>query len=35
MIIAYCLIAAGGSLSLLGFVVVALDRNALHADGSI
>lgn len=35
MIIAYCLMAAGGSLSLLGFVVIALDRNTLHADASI
>jgi hypothetical protein len=35
MIVAYCLIAAGGLLSLLGFVAIALSRNALHADASI
>ena len=35
MVIAYCLIAGGGLLTLLGLVAVGLDRNRLHVEARI
>jgi hypothetical protein len=35
MVVAYCLMAAGGLLSLIGFVAVAFNRNELHSSAHI